>query len=238
MCFHFANFVEAQGLEDRFKAKFPSGSKFDPAFHINGFNKPIMPVITNDEPESLNLYRWGMIPFWVKDEKSAEDISSKTLNAREETIFEKPSFKNSIKSKRCLIPSTGFFEWMHYKGNAYPHFIFLRDEKIFSFAGIWSDWTNKSTGEIMHTFSIITTEANPLMAKIHNKKKRMPVILKKNDETKWLDNDLDEESIRNLLVPFDENKMNAYTISKLITDRSRNSNVKEVIDKYEYNELN
>lgn len=236
MCFNFANIGVAQELEQRYNANFPEGTPYEPVFHANGFNKPEMTVITNNEPNVINSFRWGLIPFWIKDEKTAEDISSKTLNARDDTIFEKASFKSPIKKKRCLIPATGFYEWMHYKNKAYPHFIFLKEKKIFSFAGIWSSWTNKSTGELINSFSIITTDANPMMAKIHNKKKRMPVILEQHNEAKWLDN-INNNEIQSMLKPYDEKYMDAYTISKLITDRTRNSNVKEVLEHFEYEEL-
>lgn len=237
MCFNFANVVTAQGLEKRFTATFPDGTKYDPTYHANAFNKPEMPVITDKEPETINLYRWGLVPFWAKDENAAEDISTKTMNAREDTIFEKASFKNSIRKKRCLIPATGFYEWMHYKNQAFPHYIYLKNSDIFTFAGIWSSWTNKSTGEILNTFSIITTDANPMMAKIHNKKKRMPVILKQENEKDWIYPDLKENEIKELMKPYDDNEMEAYTISKLITDRTRSSNVKDVLEKFEYDEL-
>lgn len=237
MCFHFANFVEAQKLEDRFGANFPSGAKFDPAFHVTGFSHPEMPVITNDDPETIQLFQWGLIPFWVKDRETADDIRSKTLNARNDSIFKKASYKSPILKKRCLIPASGFFEWRHVKGNKIPHFIHLKDREIFAFGGIWENWTDKENGEILNTFSIVTTQANPMMEVIHNKKKRMPLILGKEVEKNWLRRNLNKEEIDSLMKPHNEEKMTAHTISKLITSRKHNSNVPEVIEKQEYEEL-
>jgi putative SOS response-associated peptidase YedK len=238
MCFNFANFLEAQKLESKFKAKFPEYIKYDPVYYVNGFSKPDMPVITDEGPDTINVFKWGLIPSWIKNEKDAEDISTKTLNARSESIFEKASFKHSIKNKRCLIPATGFFEWMHFKNKTYPHYIFLKDRDVFSLAGIWSKWTNKENGEMINSFSIITTNANTMMARIHNKKKRMPVILSQDDEEKWLDNQTSQNVINQLMQPYADREMDAYTISRLITSRTEARNVKEVIEKFEYPELN
>lgn len=106
---------------------------------VNGFKYPEMPVISNGKLELMN---WGLIPFWAKD----EEIKKYTLNARAETVFEKPSFKGSIKSKRCIVPATGYFEWKHTDNKKQPYFIHLKNQDAFSFAGIWDTWTNKITG--------------------------------------------------------------------------------------------
>ena len=126
----------------------------------------------------------GLIPFWAKD----DSIKQYTLNAKIETLNEKPAFKNSVKN-RCLVIADGFYEWkwLDEKGRKkQKYLITLPDSDLFAFAGIWSEWQNKSTGEIINSYSIITTEANELMAEIHNSKKRMPVILTKKNEKDWL----------------------------------------------------
>jgi len=196
-----------------------------------------MPVISNEKPDRLQLFHWGLIPRWVKSKEDALKFRSRTLNARSETVFEKPSFRNAIKTNRCLIPANGFYEWMHYNGKKYPHFIYLQNKNIFSMAGIWEQWVDKQTGEIYKTYSILTTEANPLMAKIHNSKERMPVILPPKNETDWLNNGLSKEDIQSMTVPYETDKMTAHTISKLITSRTENSNVPDVQKQYEYAEL-
>lgn len=179
-------------------------------YRVNAFSFPDCPVITSD-PE-IQSYRWGLIPFWVKDEKQADEIKRMTLNARADTIFQKPSFREPIRSKRCIIPSTGYFEWRHEGDKKIPYYIFLKDEEIFSMAGVYDSWQDKATGEIINTFSIITTEANPLTDYIHNTKHRMPAILNQEDEKRWLDPKLGKSDIEQLLLPFSADLMEAYVI--------------------------
>ncbi len=235
MCFHNSLSKKAQEVANRFNAQ--SEINFEPIFYASGFSYPLWPLITSEEPDKLRMYRWGLIPHWVKEESQAKEIRTMTLNAKSETVFEKPSFKFSIRKKRCLIPSTGFFEWQDFNKKKYPYFIRLKEMEIFAFAGIYTSWTDKTSGEIVHTFSILTTEANPLMASIHNMKKRMPVILEKEKEKKWLNDDLTDEQIKSFFPAIDDRMMQAYTISKRITSRTMNPNVPEVNEAFEYPEL-
>lgn len=127
--------------------------------------------------------------------------------------------------KRCIIPSTGYFEWRHEGKKKIPYFIFLKDEPIFSMAGIYDSWLDKKTGEVKQTFSIITTDANPLTDYIHNTKHRMPAILSKEEENRWLDSSLSKTEIDSLLNPYEADKMDAYIvendfINKASTDPS------------------
>lgn len=181
-------------------------------YRVNAFSFPDCPVITSD-PE-IQSYKWGLIPYWVKDEKQADEIKRMTLNARTDTIFQKPSFREPIRSKRCIIPSTGYFEWRHENGKKIPYYIYVKDEAIFSMAGIYDEWLNKVTGEIVNTFSIITTEANALTDYIHNTKHRMPAILSQENEEKWLNPALDRSDIEQLLLPFPADRMDAYIIDR------------------------
>jgi len=222
-------------LEKKFQAKLKM--KFERKFHVSGFDFPKLPVITNEEPKQIDLFHWGLIPFWIKDEKTATEIRQRTANARCETIFEKPSFRQSAKNKKCLVLADGFFEWRYFQGKNYPYYIYLKNKEPFAMAGLWDLWKNPITGEKVYTYTIITTEANPLLAKIHNKKKRMPVILKEYDYKNWLDINLEKEKIMSLLSAYDENEMDAYTISKLITDKEHNPNVSEVLEPFTYKEL-
>jgi putative SOS response-associated peptidase YedK len=224
-------------MESRFNAVFIDPSAYKPIYHSSAFRTPVHPIITNEAPDRIQFFSWGLIPFWVKDEAKARKIVFNTFNARAETIFEKPSFKFSINKKRCLVLVDGFFEWHEAKGNKYPYHIRLTDSEAFALAGIWETWENKKTGEQKNTFSIITTTANPLLERIHNTKKRMPMILKTEDEERWLDNTLTPEDIKSILIPFDENALEAFTVSKLISSRSQNTNVPEVQKKVEYDEL-
>ena len=179
-------------------------------YRVNAFSFPEYPIVTPDQ--ELQSFRWGLIPFWIKDEKQADEIKRMTLNARADTIFSKPSFREPIMKKRCIVPSTGYFEWRHEGDKKIPFYINVKNEPIFSMAGIYDTWLDKTTGEIVNTFSIITTDANPLTDYIHNTKHRMPAILSLEDEERWLDPKLDKSDIEQLLLPFPADQMDAYII--------------------------
>lgn len=179
-------------------------------YHVNAFNFPRYPIVTASD--EMQVYQWGLIPFWVKSEKDADKIRRMTLNARADTLFQKPSFRESVMKKRCLVPSTGYFEWRHEKNKKIPYYIYVKDEPIFSMAGLYDTWLDKSTGELLTTFSIITTDTNPLTDYIHNTKHRMPAILSKEDEEKWLDPGLSQNEVATLLEPIDAEKMDAYIV--------------------------
>lgn len=237
MCFNVSLYEIRSNLETRFNAKFLDPDFYIPIYHVSAFSTPLYPIIANDDREHIQFFQWGLIPFWVKDEQSAKKIRFQTFNARAETIHEKASFRSAVKDKRCLVLVNGFYDWREVGGKNFPYYIKLPEEKVFTLAGIWDSWKNKQTGETKRTFSIITTKANPLMERIHNKKKRMPVILDKDLENRWLEKDLDVTEINSFLKPFDENKMEAYPVSKIISKRGANTNIPEVIDKVEYEEL-
>ncbi len=152
-------------------------------YYANGFTFPSWRVITNQE--NMQLMNWGLIPNWFKGNDTSE-IASKTLNARTESVQEKASFKSLLTSGRCIIPSTGFFEWKHENRNKTPYFIFPTKDIVFSLAGLFDQWQNPLTKKTITTFSILTCPANPFMCDIHNVKKRMPVILSSNNENNWL----------------------------------------------------
>lgn len=183
MCFFSKISKTAQEVENRFNAKFDNQQDFKPSVY-NGFQFPKTPVITNVDLNRIQLFQWGLIPSWAKD----DSIKKYTLNAKIETLKEKPSFKNSI-NKRCLVISDGFFEWqwLDEKGTQKKRYLVtLPNKELFAFAGLWSEWTTKQSNEKIYSYTIITTEANELMSKIHNSKKRMPVILALENEKDWL----------------------------------------------------
>tara|TARA_R110000868_G_scaffold96405_8_gene265262 strand:- start:157 stop:771 length:615 start_codon:yes stop_codon:yes gene_type:complete len=183
MCFHFNFHQTAEKVSERFQAEYKQGELLTPA-HFNGFSFPQTPVILDEKPQLIQPINWGLIPFWAKD----KSIQKYALNAKIETLTEKPSFRNSV-NKRCLIIANSFWEWqwLDPKGkNKQKYEISKADDELFAFGGIWAEWTNKTTGEIIKSYSIITTAANDLMAKIHNTKKRMPLILNREEELTWL----------------------------------------------------
>lgn len=238
LCYFYAQSKDAQALKNRYQLKLDFTFELAPVYYTSGFDYPQMPVITNDKPDMIQNLTWGLIPAWIKSPDQAEEIRSKTLNSRSDSIFEKPSFRNAIRQRRCIIPTTGFYEWREVNGKKYPYYIYLKNEEIFSFAGIWESWCNYSTGELLQTYSIVTTDANSLMAKIHNTKKRMPLILPREAERNWLDRRLNDEAIRALMVSLDDQEMEARTISKLITSRERERNIPVIQDYFDYPELN
>jgi len=236
MCYRYS-VPGPKELEQAFQAEFEQNETFSKRYHVSGFDLPLLPVITNDEPKKIQLLTWGLIPFWVKNKTNAEELRLKTMNARSETLYEKPAFRSAAEQHRCLVLADGFFEWREYNGKNYPYYIRLKNHKPFAFAGVWDKWTNLETQETLQTYSVVTTKANPLMEKIHNKKKRMPVILHKNDETAWLQDATTAALAASLFQPYPQDEMEAFTISRLITTKNKNPDVPEVITPYRYPEL-
>jgi putative SOS response-associated peptidase YedK len=136
-----------------------------------------------------------------------------------------------------LVIADGFFEWMDFNKKKYPHYIYMKDKSVFCFAGIYANWTDKETGELLQTFSILTTDANPMMGKIHNLKKRMPVILPKEHYSSWLRNEITSQQIQELFKSYPESSMGYHTISKTISSRQIDSNIPEVRSPFIYPEL-
>lgn len=183
MCFHSKQSKDAQSLAERFQISDFPDEPFQ-SEHYNAFAYPRTPVITNTKPKELQLYHWGLIPSWAKD----KSIQPYTLNAKIETLNEKPSFKDNI-NKRCLVIVDGFMEWqwLDTKGKKkQPYLISLPNNNPFAFAGLWNEWLDPSTGELISTYTILTTEATGLMAEIHNSKERSPIILTPEEEAAWL----------------------------------------------------
>lgn len=177
MCFHAQQTQSATAVHQRFQASGPvsQGS-------YNGFAHPAMTVLTDQLPHRLQLYHWGLIPHWAKD----SSIQKYTLNARMETLSEKPSFR---KAGRCLVIADGFIEWQWqdprgHKKQKYQ--ITLPDNALFAFAGLWDVWTHPSTGVKQYSCAIVTQAAVGVMKEIHNSKLRMPLILSPNAEQDWL----------------------------------------------------
>lgn len=165
-----------------------------------------VPVITNDDPTALTAHRWGLIPSWAKDPA----MGSRLINARAETVHEKPSFRSAFKRRRCLIPANGFYEWKRDGKNKSPYFVHLKGQALFAFAGLWEIW-HSPEGDELRTCTIITTEPNAVVSPLHN---RMAVILTPGDYERWLSPDeLPPEALLPLLRPFDAGQMDAYAVS-------------------------
>jgi putative SOS response-associated peptidase YedK len=174
------------------------------------------PVIVNQGEAVLKDMRWGLIPFWAKD----EEIGNRMINARAETVREKPSFRNSLKRKRCLVLADFFYEWQKIPGSTrkQPMCIHLRDQEPFVFAGLWDTWKKPDDAKDaeVESYIIITCEPNDLMRPIHH---RMPVILKPDHYDQWLDpKNEDVDGLAKLLVPFPEKEMAAHPVSTLVNN--------------------
>jgi len=231
---------EKERLQQKLQKLYPA---YKPYYHISGFAHPKLLVFTDANPFEPQLFQWGLIPFWVKDEKTANTIVNQTLNARGESIFEKPSFRNAAKNKRCLIYVNAFYEHQHFNGKTYPYRITMKDESPMILAGLWEEWVNKDTGEIVPSFTIVTTKANGLMSKIHNNPKldgpRMPVILTQENQNDWLKpihTGADKKAIEALIQPLDEDLLKAYTVGKL-KGKAALGNTPEIREETVYPEL-
>lgn len=168
-----------------------------------------VPVVISKSPNRVLYMHWGLIPHWAKDTK----ISYKMINARIETVDEKPAYKSLVKNKRCVIPASGFYEWQATKAGKEPHFIHLKHESLFGFAGLYDIWENPNGDEI-YSFTIITRPANKFMSKIHD---RMPVILEPEYEDKWLDKNITDPFVAmDFLKPTLDSTMDEYAVSKLV----------------------
>ena len=225
MCFYSSNSKRALALAKRYGKKTNiiemAQEILDEQYKITAFTHPDCAIITQNQ--NIEIAKWGLIPHWTKTEEEAQKIRKMTLNARSETVFDKSSFRAPILQKRCLIPATGFFEF-HYADKAViPYYIHLKNEDIFSFGGMCEIWHNPATNETLRTFSVLTTTANELCAKIHNGGKnpyRMPVIIDREHEEIWLDNTLNATDIAQFFQPFDADKMAAYPIASDFLKRS------------------
>jgi putative SOS response-associated peptidase YedK len=172
---------------------------------------PSQQVATIIQPtqREFRWMQWGLIPSWSKDRK----IGNKLINARAETLAEKPSFRNAFKRRRCLIIADGFYEWQKLEKCKQPYYIKMQDGKLFAFAGLWENWKSLE-GEEITSCTIITTSANSLMEPIHD---RMPVILSPEDCDRWLDSSVsDTKLLQNLLTPYNSDEMQAFPVSSTV----------------------
>jgi putative SOS response-associated peptidase YedK len=179
-----------------------------PRFNIAPTQK--VPVVTGSDERSLRLFGWGLVPFWAKD----PSIGNRMINARAETIAEKPAYKHAFARRRCLVPADGFYEWMRTGSSRTPMYIRFKDDRLFALAGIWEHWA-PAEGEELHTVSIVTVEPNALLAPIHN---RMPAILSPDVEGDWLAHaNQSPTEMLDLLRPYpDDEEMEAYPVSRAV----------------------
>lgn len=203
-------------LEDRFQATFYSEDleRYNPLPNFNVAPSHMHPVITNADPNHFQPFRWGLIPFWAKDEK----IGFRMINARKETVASKPAFKNAFKKRRCLVPFDGFYEWKRKGKEKIPYRISCKNTEIFSIAGLWEKW-KKADGTLIYSFTLLTQDPNAVIAEIHD---RMPAILLPEQEKDWINPALSDEDALSLLNPIPEEYTHIYRVSKRVNNVREN----------------
>ena len=211
MCGRITLSTDKDDLQSRWGFIDPSGvlDLIKPRYNIApSQNSPTLMV--KEDRRVLVMMRWGLVPFWAKE----PSIGYKMINAKSETLSEKPSFRKPFKEKRCLVLADGFYEWEKTdKKNKVPYRFVLKNRQPFAFAGLWDVWKTPE-GDTLLSFTIITTRANELMERIHD---RMPVILNEKDEAKWLDPEFkDTDKLSSLLQPYPSEQMVAYKVSTIV----------------------
>jgi putative SOS response-associated peptidase YedK len=169
----------------------------------------ILGVTESADGREMKFFKWGLIPSWAKDAA----MGARLINARSETVEEKPAFREAFKKRRCIIPADGFYEWQRTEGRKQPFFFQMKDERPFGFAGLWERWQGAG-GEAIESCTILTTEANEVLRPVHD---RMPVILHPGDYELWLDEDVRKrELLRDLLGPYPAEEMVSQPVSTAV----------------------
>lgn len=217
MCGRFTLTVPVDVLLDRFDVEFfLQQEEYLPSYNVAP-SQSVLAVINNGKHNRMGYLRWGLIPPWAKE----LSIGNKMINARAETLSEKPSFKNALKKKRCLIIADSFYEWKRIDSKTkVPMRIKLKSNELFAMAGIWEKWISPE-GTQIYSCSVITTKANSLVKDIHD---RMPVILHPEDEKRWLDPSVeDPKQLNDLLKPLAPELMDTHEVSPLVNSPKNNS---------------
>lgn len=199
---------------------------------VTAFQRPKIPVITDEKPDTIQQFEWGLVPFFSTDYEKSKKYS--TYNARGEEMFKKPSFRQPAKSRHCIVLVDNFFENHHFNGEVYPFLIKHKEDHPVTLGGLWDSWVNQETGEIINTVTIITTAPNEMMKKIHNNPKasdgpRMPFILDKDQIPEYFnknsENEYDKDSTSNLIKPYDAEKLKSHTVKFLVNKKGRGPGV-------------
>jgi putative SOS response-associated peptidase YedK len=211
MCGRFTLTADLEEIAQRFSVSPPPNANYNPRYNIAPTQNVI--VVSNTGQRQLTQMRWGLIPSWAKD----PSIGNRMINARSESLAEKPSFRTALKKRRCVIPADGFYEWQKLGKVKQPVRIVLKSREPFGFAGLWERWTSPEGHELL-TCTIITTAANELLQKVHD---RMPVILSREHEEQWLDPGIDDpKKLSGLLVSYPSALMEFYVVSREVNSPS------------------
>ncbi len=223
MCGRFAIFTDFEFVKQYLEAEFPPDleemrENLYPSYNVAPTQQAMVVKVDHDSKKRFILpHQWGLIPFWVK---KLEDLKIKPpINAKAEGIANKPMFRAAFKTRRCLVPIDGFFEWKGRGKNKQPYFIMKQDEKPYTLAGLWEQW--KQDDEPVETFTIITTESNELISKLHN---RMPAIIDEDNYEAWLDpENNDKETLQKLLKPYPSDRLKLRAVSTTVNNVRNNS---------------
>jgi putative SOS response-associated peptidase YedK len=222
MCGRFVQIIDIELFVKRFGTKKPSVITVKDNFNVSPGDRAY--VITNDKPDELQAFQFGMTPGWAKKQmylinaRAEGDLNSENdpNYAGNLGIINKPAFRTAIKSRRCLVIANGYFEGPEKERLSKPFHVYKKDHEVFTFAGIWDTWADNTTGELVHSFSVITAGANEVTAKIGHH--RSPVILDKPDEKKWLDDSLPLHEVLSLLKPYQGSDFKADPVSIRVKD--------------------
>jgi putative SOS response-associated peptidase YedK len=218
MCGRYA-LAFIQGFKTRFEV-IDLQAKIEPRFNIAPTEEA--PVIIREGTNTAVAMRWGLIPSWAKDPK----IGNRLINARGETIDKRPAFRAALKRRRCLVPATGFYEWKKEERKKLPYYVHMKDNSMFAFAGLYEHW-KAPEGNIIQSYTIVTSPPNSVSGQIHN---RMPVILKREEESTWIaDGPLAEEDLRQILQPYPSKQMESHRVSSEVNN-PRNENEELILE--------
>lgn len=206
MCGRYAQNTDPKKLAKEFKvADVPA---VEPRYNIAP-TQEVLGVSESPDGREMTFYKWGLVPSWAKD----ASMGARLINARSETVQEKPAFRAAFKQRRCIIPADGFYEWQRTEGRKQPFFFRMRDERPFGFAGLWEGWEGEG-GQVINSCTILTTEANEVLRPVHD---RMPVILHPDEYEVWLDTDVRKlDLIKEMLRPYPAEEMMSYPVSTAI----------------------
>lgn len=208
MCGRYAQYSPADAIADLFGATLEIE---DLTPRYNAAPMQWLPVI-RERPSGervLHALRWGLLPSWAKD----ETMAARLINARAETLAEKPAFRAAYRARRCIVPADGFYEWAKSLDGKQPYFIHAQDGTVLAFAGLWERWTRASDGDVIDSFTIVTTGANPRIQPLHD---RMPVILAHEALGVWLDRTTDPARLSELLIPSPEERLAMHPVSRAV----------------------
>ena len=218
MCGRYQNRAVKQRIAEAFRLGIPPTLEILPSYNIAPQTlQPIVRLSRDTAERELAQLRWGLVPFFAKDAK----VGYSTVNARAETVTTSPVFRESMKRRRCLVPATGFYEWQKLGNKAkQPWTIEFADGEVFAFAGLWDVWKDRTTSNVIETYTIITTDPNELVQPLHD---RMPVILAPQDYDRWLEPGDPERPPIDLLRPFPAGEMKAWKVSSAVGNTKNDS---------------